>query len=57
MAPAIFYLRAVAPAEITIRHMYTGVVPFTILQCVTLVITMAFPALVTWLPGVTLNFK
>ena len=57
MAPAIFHLRAVTPAEITIRHMYTGVVPFTILQCVTLVITMAFPAPMTWLPGVMLNFK
>ena len=37
MAPAIFYLRAVAPPEITIRHMYAGVVPFIALQCLTLV--------------------
>ena len=27
MAPAIFYLRAVAPPEITIRHMYRGRCP------------------------------
>ena len=57
MAPAIFYLRAVAPADITIGHMYKGVVPFIILQCVTLVIAMVFPELVTWLPSVMLNFK
>ena len=57
MAPAIFYLRAVAPAEITIRHMYKGVVPFITLQCLTLVIVMVFPVLVTWLPSVMLNFK
>jgi TRAP-type mannitol/chloroaromatic compound transport system permease large subunit len=57
MAPAIFYLRAVAPAEITIRDMYRGVVPFIVLQCATLVIAMIFPALVTWLPSVMLNFK
>ena len=57
MAPAIFYLRAVAPDSITMRHMYQGVVPFIVLQCVTLVIAMVFPALVTWLPSVMLNFK
>jgi len=57
MAPAIFYLRAVAPADITIRHMYAGVIPFIALQCVTLVIVLYFPRLVTWLPSVMLNFK
>jgi tripartite ATP-independent transporter DctM subunit len=57
MAPAIFYLRAVAPPEITIRHMYKGVVPFIILQCVTLGVTMIFPKLVSWLPGVMLSIK
>ena len=57
MAPAIFYLRAVAPPEITIRHMYKGVVPFITLQCLTLVIVMIFPVLVTWLPSVMLTFR
>jgi tripartite ATP-independent transporter DctM subunit len=57
MAPAIFYLRAVAPPEITITHMYRGVVPFIALQCVTLVIAMTFPRLVTWLPSVMLQFR
>ena len=57
MAPAIFYLRAVAPPEITIRHMYKGVVPFILLQLVTLGLTMIFPQLVTWLPTKMLGFK
>ena len=57
MAPAIFYLRAVAPPEITIRHMYRGVVPFIVLQLVTLVLTMIFPQLVTWLPSQMTYFK
>ncbi len=57
MAPAIFYLRAVAPQEITIVHMYQGVVPFIVLQCFTLVIVMVFPTLVTWLPTVMLQFR
>ena len=55
MAPAIFYLRAVAPPEITIRDMYRGVVPFITLQIVTLFVTMAYPKLVTWLPTVMLS--
>jgi tripartite ATP-independent transporter DctM subunit len=57
MAPAIFYLRAVAPAEINIKHMYKGVVPFIVLQCLTLVFVMIFPSLVTYLPSIMLNFN
>lgn len=57
MAPAIFYLRAVAPQEITIVHMYRGVVPFIVLQTLTLVIVLVFPTLVTWLPTVMLQFR
>lgn len=57
MAPAIFYLRAVAPPQITIRHMYAGVIPFIILQVVIMGVVMAFPVLVTWLPSVMLSIK
>ncbi len=57
MAPAIFYLRAVAPPEITIRHMYRGVIPFIALQVFTLLIVMAFPKLVSWLPSVMLSIR
>ena len=34
MAPAIFYLRGIAPPEITIHHMFRGVVPFIVIQLV-----------------------
>ena len=57
MAPAIFYLRAVAPPAITINDMYRGVVPFIILQCVTLAVVMIWPKLVTWLPTVMLQMR
>ena len=57
MAPAIFYLRAVAPPAITINHMYRGVVPFIVLQLAALAVTMAFPQLVTWLPSKMLQFR
>ncbi len=36
MAPAIFYLRGIAPPEITIHHMFRGVVPFIIIQVICL---------------------
>lgn len=57
MAPAIFYLRGIAPREITIHHMFRGVVPFIMLQLLTLALTAAFPQLVLWLPSVLLGFK
>ena len=50
MAPAIFYLRGIAPPEITIHHMFRGVVPFIVIQLVCLAIVAAFPQLVLWLP-------
>ena len=50
MAPAIFYLRAVAPPEITIADMYRGVIPYIVLQLFTLGLVMMWPELVTWLP-------
>lgn len=56
MAPAVFYLRAIAPPSITISHMYWGVVPFILLQVAVLVVVMMFPGLVTWLPSQLLGF-
>ena len=57
MAPAIFYLRGVAPPEITLRQMYAGVVPFIAIQVVTLGIVAAFPETALWLPEQLLGFR
>jgi TRAP-type mannitol/chloroaromatic compound transport system permease large subunit len=57
MAPAIFYLRGVAPDAITLREMYIGVVPFILIQILTLIIVIAFPETTTWLPQQVLGFK
>jgi tripartite ATP-independent transporter DctM subunit len=51
MAPSIFYLRGIAPPEITLQHMYTGIWPFIGLQLVVVVLIIVFPDLVTWLPN------
>ena len=57
MAPAIFYLRGISPPEITLQHMFRGVVPFIVLQLLCLVIVGWFPQTVLWLPAQLLGFK
>jgi tripartite ATP-independent transporter DctM subunit len=51
MAPSIFYLRGIAPPEIELKHMYTGIWPFIALQAIVTVLVMAFPQTVLWLPN------
>jgi tripartite ATP-independent transporter DctM subunit len=57
MAPAIFYLRGIAPPEITINDMFRGVMPFILIQAICLAVVAAFPQLVLWLPSVALGFR
>ncbi len=49
---ALFYLRGVAPKQVTTLQIYRGAVPFVVIQIVGLVMLAAFPALATWLPKV-----
>ena len=51
MAPSIFYLRGISPPEIKLRHMYWGVIPFIVMQLLTLALVLAFPQLALWLPS------
>lgn len=48
---ALFYLRGVAPAQITTLHIYKGVVPFILIQLLALGMIVIWPQLATWLPG------
>lgn len=52
LAPSIFYLRAITPPQITLKHMYSGVVPFIIIQLVVLTAVLMFPQTALWLPEV-----
>lgn len=47
---ALFYMKGVAPAGITIRHIYRGIVPFVVLQIIGLALVAAFPQIALWLP-------
>ena len=50
---ALFYLRGVAPKEVSTGNIYRGVVPFIALQLLVLVAIIAFPGLVNWLPSIS----
>ncbi|WP_273522862.1 TRAP transporter large permease [Rhodosalinus sediminis] len=49
---ALFYLRGVAPPEIPMTSIFKAALPFLFLQIVGLGLCMAFPQIITWLPGV-----
>ncbi len=49
---ALFYLRGVAPKEVTTGHIYRGIVPFVALQVVAIGLLWSFPQVATWLPNV-----
>jgi len=48
---AIFYLKGVAPPEISVATIYRGVLPFILLQLLGLALIFAWPDLVVWLPS------
>ena len=49
---ALFYLRGVAPDEVSTRDIYRGALPFVGLQVAVLALIIAVPGLVDWLPRV-----
>ena len=51
----LFYMKGVAPKDITMGDIYRSVTPFVILQAVGLVIVMIFPQTVLWLPSLMIR--
>ena len=47
---ALFYLKSVAPPEVTMSQIYRSSLPFMLLQAVGLAICIIFPEVVLWLP-------
>jgi tripartite ATP-independent transporter DctM subunit len=50
LGPTLFFLRAVAPPEITTTQIYVGIIPFVLIQLVALVVLWFVPGLAIWLP-------
>ena len=51
----LFYMRALAPKEITMGDIYRSIIPFVALQAIGLAIVMIFPQLALWLPSLMLR--
>ncbi len=50
LGPTLFFLRGVAPPEISTRDIYIGIIPFVIIQIFALVVLWFVPGLATALP-------
>ena len=52
----LFYMKAVAPPEITLGDIYRSIVPFLALQFIGLVLLVVFPQITLWLPGFLFDY-
>ena len=48
---SLFYIKGIAPPEITIRMIYRGIIPFVGLQLTGLALLVFWPQLVLWMPN------
>ncbi|MCF6265759.1 MAG: TRAP transporter large permease subunit [Desulfuromusa sp.] len=48
---SLFYLKGVAPPEITTTQIYKGIIPFVGIQLICIFIVVIWPESVTWLPA------
>lgn len=48
---SLFYIKGVAPPEITIQMIYRGIIPFVLLQLLGLLLIVIWPDLVLWMPN------
>jgi tripartite ATP-independent transporter DctM subunit len=49
--PAAFYLKGVAPSEISLNEIFAALWPFIILQLIVLAAVLFYPGIALWLPG------
>jgi TRAP-type mannitol/chloroaromatic compound transport system permease large subunit len=53
--PAAFYLKSVAPPEISVQDIFRALWPFMLMQIVAMLLVMMFPEIALWLPRVLLG--
>lgn len=51
----LFYMKAIAPSEVTMGDIYRSIVPFVALQGVGLAMVIIFPEIALWFPKVVLS--
>jgi tripartite ATP-independent transporter DctM subunit len=47
---ALFYMKGTVPPSVTMGHIYRGIVPFVCLQMLAVILCMAFPEIIFYLP-------
>ena len=52
---SIFYLKGVAPPEVTTSHLYRGIIPYVVIQLIALLIVVLYPQIALWLPKIFVN--
>ncbi|WP_273150402.1 TRAP transporter large permease [Methylophaga thiooxydans] len=52
---SLFYLKASAPPSLKLQAIYSGIIPFVIIQVIVLGLLIAFPQISLWLPGLMQN--
>ncbi len=52
---ALFYLKGVAPPDITMMDIYKSIGPFLTIKFLVLMLCMALPDIITWLPNLLFN--
>ena len=50
--PAAFYLKSVAPPEISLQEIFGALWPFMLMQMTAILLVMIFPQIALWLPAV-----
>jgi len=53
---SIFYLKGVAPPEVTTAQLYKGVIPYVAFQLVAVFLIIIFPEIALWLPKLLSSF-
>jgi tripartite ATP-independent transporter DctM subunit len=51
----LFYMKGVAPPEVTMGDIYRSITPFVLMQLIVVVFILLFPEIVLWLPNVLFN--
>ena len=47
----LFYMRGIAPKEVTMVDIYRSIIPFVMIQAIALILVILFPNIILWLPN------
>jgi TRAP-type mannitol/chloroaromatic compound transport system permease large subunit len=50
--PACFWLKSVAPPDVTLQEIFGSVLPFIVMQIIGMLLVMFIPDIALWLPKV-----